>query len=53
MNHLDDWFKEERKKELRKKYGIEVKSFKVVIGGAKELKLRISAKSEKLRYYHG
>ena len=54
--HLDDWFKGKWKRdkkrkteELKKKYGIQIEGFKVVI---EELKQRISAKSEKLRRYH-
>ena len=52
---LDDWFqgkwkkdKKRKKEELKKKYRMKVKGFNVV---TKELKQRISAKSEKLRRY--
>ena len=55
MNRLDDRFKGKWKKdnkrkkgELRKKYRIKAKGFKVV---TEELKQRISEKSEKLRRY--
>ena len=40
--------KKKKKEELRKKYKIKVKCFKVI---TEVLKQRISAKSEKLRYY--
>ena len=57
LSRLDDWFKGKQKKdgkrkkeELRNKYSIKVKGFKVVI---EELKQIISAKSEKLRRYGG
>ena len=56
LNHLDDWFKgkwknnkERKKEELRRKYRIKAKGFKVAI---EELNQRISTKSEKLRRYH-
>ena len=52
LSRLDDWFKgkwkkdkKRKKEELRKKYRIKVKDFKVVI---EELKQRISVKSENL-----
>ena len=55
LSRLDDWFKgkwkkdkKRKKEELRKKYRIKVKDFKVVI---EELKQRISVKSENLRRY--
>ena len=54
MSLLDDWFKgkwkniKKKKEELRKKYRITVKGFKVVI---EELKQKSFAKSEKLRHY--
>ena len=55
LSRLDDWFKvkwskdkKRKKEELRKKYRIKTKGFKVVIS---ELKKIISAKSEKLRRY--
>ena len=53
--HLDDWLKRKWKKdkkgnkeELRKKYRVKAKGFKVVI---EELKQRISANSDNLRRY--
>ena len=57
LGHLDDCFKgkwekdqkKKRKEEVRKKYRIKAKGFKVVV---EELKQRITAKSEKLRGYH-
>ena len=55
LSRVDDWFKGKwkkdkkiKKEEVRNKYSIKVKCFKVVI---KELKQRISAKCEKLRRY--
>ena len=50
LSRLDGWFKgkwtkDRKEEELRKKYRIKVKGFKVVI---QELKQRIFAKSEKL-----
>ena len=55
LSRVDDWFKGKwkkdkkiKKEEVRNKYSIKVKYFKVVI---KELKQRISEKSEKLRRY--
>ena len=55
LSRLDDWFqgklkkdKERKKEELRNKYRIKVKGFKVVI---EQLTQRISAKLEKLRTY--
>ena len=55
LNRPDDWFqgkwkkdKKRKKEELKKKYRMKVKGFNVV---TKELKQRISAKSEKLRRY--
>ena len=55
LSRVDDWFKGKwkkdkkiKKEEVRNKYSIKVKCFKVVIKG---LKQRISAKSEKLRRY--
>ena len=41
--------KKKKKEEVRKKYRIKAKGFKVVV---EELKHRISAKSEKLGGYH-
>ena len=56
LSHLDYLFKgkwknnkERKKEELRRKYRIKAKGFKVVIEG---LNQRISTKSEKLRRYH-
>ena len=55
MSRLDVWLKgkskkdkKQKKEELRKKYRIKAKDFKVVI---EELKQRMSAKSGKLRRY--
>ena len=55
LSPLDDWFqgkwkkdKKRQKGELRRKYRIQAKGFKVVI---EELKQRVSAKSETLRRY--